>query len=263
MKHVIDYNRILPEFCAQRCSAPSIHGNGDSTVLNPRINYILQLLHELDIVFTMDSWSIEREVFDKESFAFVMKSYHFHNIYLMGTTNCIVTAHHDIVNPNSDNCNDNSASVINAIAAKVLNPNLTVAITDCEEFGGIGAQRVCDRIKEGYFGTINFVLNLELSAVGGRSFFTEKYPNSPLFQKIQRLFPNTPTVPVPFHDGVIMRQNKIDSVVINPLPVDPNTGRMRFDLLRLCHSIEDRITVANYQDMDDFVRYVITPIISN
>lgn len=254
-KHVIDYATILPEFCAQKCAAPSIFGNGNETITNPRIVYLRKLLTELGIEHELDSWTRSRMEYGEEI------TYYIYNIYLMGSSNCIVMAHHDIVNPDSDNCNDNSASVINAIAAKILNPSLTVTITDGEEIGGLGSQRVSEKIKEGYFGEIEFVLNLELSAVGGQSFFTEYFPDSPLYQKIQSLFPNTPTVNVPFHDGKIVRKNGIDCVVINPLPFED--GKLKMELLNYCHSMRDNISLANYDDMDDFVRNVVIPITNN
>lgn len=253
--YVIDYATILPEFCAQKCSAPSIFGNGNPTQTNPRIVYLCKLLTSLGIEYVMDSWTRSRMEYG------VMVDYHIHNIYLMGSSNSIVMAHHDIVNPESDNCNDNSASVINAIAAKILNPSLTVTITDGEEIGGLGSQRVSEKINEGYFGKIDFVLNLELSAVGGQSFFTEYFPDSPLYRKIQSLFPNTPTVNVPFHDGKIVRKNNIDCLVINPLPLED--GKLKMELLNYCHSMKDSIALANYNDMDDFVRNVVTPITNN
>lgn len=259
MKHIIDFSQILPAFCAVRCVAPSVWGNGDPSTMNPRINFIIKLLTDLGIQYEIDNWIMPSH---NPNAVTGERQVYFYNIYLMGTSRSIVMAHHDIVNPQSDNCNDNSASVINAIAAKVLNPELTVIITDCEEFGGKGSQRASEKINQKYFGEVDTVVNLELTAVGGTSFFTEKFPNSPLYQKIQRLFPDTPTINVPFHDGMIVRYNKIDSLVINPLPVDSN-GKLRLDLLGYCHSIKDSILLANYQDMDNFVRLVVTPLIKD
>jgi len=89
------------------------------------------------------------------------------NIYIKGSSDKMIMAHHDVMNVKSDNCNDNSASVINAIACKTLMPELNVAITDGEETGGIGASRAAEKINEGVFGNIEFVLNFELTALGG------------------------------------------------------------------------------------------------
>lgn len=184
----------------------------------------------------------------------------FYNIYIKGTGRVAIMAHHDIVNPNSDNCNDNSASCINVLAAKLLNPEVHVIINDAEEIGGLGADRTAAKIHEGYFGEIDFVLNLELTAVGGKNFFVEKFSESKLFDRITNLFPGVELYSTPFHDGMVLRRRGIDSVVINPLP-RLRTGELNYELLFLCHSNDDRISLANYDDMRDFVTDVVTPII--
>jgi hypothetical protein len=184
------------------------------------------------------------------------------NIYIKGSSDKMIMAHHDVMNVKSDNCNDNSASVINAIACKTLMPEINVAITDGEETGGIGAQRASEKINEGFFGNIEFVLNFELTALGGTDFFIENYPRSPLFQRIENIFPNVETFNVPFHDGIILRHNGIDSVVINPLPRKEN-GQLDYSLLRLCHSTKDDVSVVDTNDMKDFCEQVVVPIIRN
>lgn len=249
-KHIIPFDLILPEFCAIRCTKPTFFGNGNPEVLNPRILFIIGLLNNYHIEYEIDSW--QKTMYDE--------SVWLHNIYLKGTSNKIVMAHHDIMNPNSDNCNDNSASVINAIAAKVLNPELNVIITDGEEIGGQGSTVASNKINAGYFGEIEYVINLELTACGGLNFFTEPIPESNLYKKIMSLFPNTVTSRVPFHDGMILRRNYIDSLVLNPLPLDINGG-LNFRYLSYCHSPMDSIKLANYDDMHSFVTEVVTPLI--
>ncbi len=249
-KYIIPIDQLLPEFCALRCSAPTFFGNGDPTVLNPRINFLIETLNNLNIPYEIDSW--QQIISGREVWL--------HNIYLMGSTNKMVMAHHDIMNFNVDNCNDNSASVINAIATKVLNPEVHIAITDGEEIGGQGSRRTAHKINEGYFGEIEYVVNLELTACGGLNFFTEPLPESGLYKRIMELFPDTYTTRVPFHDGMILRYEGIDSLVLNPLPLNEE-GKLRFSLLSYCHSPMDRITLANYDDMDIFVRNVVTPLI--
>ena len=93
----------------------------------------------------------------------------FYNIILSGNSDKFVVAHHDIVNPNSDNANDNSCSVINALAIKKLRPEVNVVILDGEEPGGIGSTRLAERIKNGDF-RCRWVLNLELTGKGGKNF---------------------------------------------------------------------------------------------
>jgi hypothetical protein len=171
-------------------------------------------------------------------------------------------AHHDVMNIASENCNDNSASVINAIACKTLMPEVNVVLTDGEEIGGIGAKRTAEKINEGYFGDIEFVLNFELTAVGGKNFFIEDYRQSSLYQRVERLFPGVDTLFTPFHDGIILRKYGIDSVVINPLPRLPN-GKLDYKLLHLCHSTKDDMSIVNFNDMKEFCEEVVVPIIRN
>lgn len=77
-----------------------------------------------------------------------------YNIVMRGTSNRMVVAHHDIVNPDIDNANDNSASVINAIMIKKLMPEMNVVLLDGEEVGGLGAHRCSELINDGFFGEI-------------------------------------------------------------------------------------------------------------
>jgi hypothetical protein len=171
-------------------------------------------------------------------------SLHYFNLYLKGSSDKMLMAHHDVVNVKVDNANDNSASVINAIALKTMMPELNVAITDGEETGGIGAERAAKKIKEGHFGDIDFVLNFELTAVGGKNFFIEDYKQSNLYQRIERLFPGVETLFTPFHDGIILRKYGVDSIVINPLPRLPD-GKLDYKLLQLCHSTKDNMSIVN------------------
>ena len=183
------------------------------------------------------------------------------NLYLKGNSDKMIMAHHDVANVKVDNTNDNSASVINAIACKILMPDLNVAITDGEEVGGIGARRAAEKINEGHFGEIEFVLNFELTAVGGKNFFIEDHHTSNLFKRVQELFPGVETHHTPFHDGIVLRSYGIDSIVINPLPRN-KFGRLDYSILHYCHSSADTIDLANFNDMKDFCEEVVRPIIT-
>ena len=90
--------------------------NGSSSALGkiepitPRVNYIFDTLIDLDLLENLhtdvfnDSWDKTGELY-------------YINLELtfdMGTdTSVMYIAHHDVNNPNSDNCQDNSASVSN------------------------------------------------------------------------------------------------------------------------------------------------------
>lgn len=195
------YSKIH-DFCRVR-NAGSVFSNGPEPT--PRVEFICELLDSLQIPYDVDRFEDEKE-----------PGIFLYNIVMTGKSPHWVCAHHDIFNPNSENANDNSCSVINAIALKKERPEINVCITDGEEFGGLGAQRISERLLDGDYGRFDWVLNLELTGLGGKNFFIGQYPG-PLQSKIINLF-NPPITRTPFNDSVIFRKNGIDSCVINPLP---------------------------------------------
>lgn len=222
----------------------------------PRVNFLISLLSELGIEHEVDPFPI------RETLGY--------NIIMRGDSGKAVSAHHDILNPNVDNANDNSCSVINAIALKLKVPGITVFLLDAEEIGGLGAKRAAQRIKSGEFGKIDWVLNLELSGRGGSNFFIGDYPGE-LSSKILNEF-NCPVVSTPFNDAVIFRQNGVDSVVINPLPIleEGQTSAVKygekyldFSMLSYCHSSLDSINTIRIEDMQEFVESVLVKIVNS
>lgn len=247
------YERIY-DFCKVR-NTGSIYKNTDTPT--PRVQFLMQLLEEEGIDYELDKFIVDDIIG--------------YNIILRGDSDKMLVAHHDIVNPNVDNANDNSASVINAIALKKMLPQIHVVLLDGEEIGGVGAQRVSEQINAGDFGDISFVLNLELTGRGGKRFFSGNYPG-PLYDKIKSLF-NNPTLDTPFNDSVIFRKNGIDSCVINPLPVIENASldeglgwddniRLDSSILYLCHSPKDTVDLINIKEMQEFTEEVVYKILS-
>ena len=249
------YSKIY-DFCKVR-NLGNIFKNGDEPT--PRVQFLINLLEEEGIDYELD-------VFHSK-FRSKVNCY---NIILKGTSNRMVVAHHDIVNPNIDNANDNSASVINAIMVKKLMPHINVVLLDGEESGGIGSQRLSEQINEGYFGDIEWVLNFELTGKGGKYFFIGDYPG-PLHDRIKSIF-NCPVIQTPYNDSITIRRNGIDSCVINPLPPLPNGEKsnvkwddntyLNFKLLFNCHSERDTIDSIDVNDMKDFVEEVVVKILS-
>ena len=244
------YNKIY-EFCKVR-NEGTIYDNRYDTP-PPRVQFLIDLIKSEGIEYELDK--------------FFTKDVTGYNIILQGTSNRMVVAHHDVNNHKIDNANDNSASVINAIMIKKLMPEMNVILLDGEEFGGKGAQRASEQIREGKFGSIEWVLNLELSGKGGKYFFIGDYPGN-LTNHIKSIF-NCPIVNTPFNDAVIFRRNGIDSVVINPLP--PAQGKtgvkwddetyLEFSLLYNCHSSRDTVATIDPNDMKEFVEEVVIPIL--
>lgn len=220
----------------------------------PRVKFLMELLDSLGADYEVDEFPI--------------KGTTGYNIILRGSSDKMIVAHHDVNNPNIDNANDNSCSVINAIAVKSRRPDVNVVLLDGEEFGGFGAQRVSDQIKAGEFGAISWVLNLELSGKGGSKFFIGNYPGA-LSDRILDLF-GCPVVNTPFNDSVIFRKNGIDSVVINPLPALPegeksevifNGEHLDLSLLFRCHKASDSVDKIDPADMEEFVDEVVLKIL--
>jgi hypothetical protein len=190
----------------------------------------------------------------------------FFNIMLTGSSDKFVVAHHDIVNPNSDNANDNSCSVINALAIKKKRPNVNVVILDGEEVGGIGSERLSQRIKGGDF-KCKWILNLELTGRGGTNFFVGAMGTN-LTQWIANRF-ECPIVKVPFNDSVIFKKYGIDSTVINPLPItnketpiiNKDGDYLDYSMLFNCHKMTDSVDTIDVIDMKEFVEDVCLKII--
>lgn len=244
------YNKIY-DFCKVR-NFGNVYKNGD--IPTPRVEFLLELLTKESIDFELDKFPING------TFGY--------NIILKGSSTKIVVAHHDIVNPNIDNANDNSSSVINAIALKKLLPEITVVLLDGEELGGLGSQRLSDRINAGDFGKIDWVLNLELTGRGGKHFFIGDYPGK-LTNHIKSIF-NCPITSTPYNDSVTFRRNGIDSVVINPLPpLNEGTSKVKwndttyldYSMLYNCHSQKDSIDTISVDDMKEFVEDVLIKIL--
>jgi hypothetical protein len=212
----------------------------------PRVKYITSLLKESGIDYYVDK--------------FKHRDLPCYNIIVPGSGKQVVMAHHDIVNPRSDNANDNSCSIICAIALKKLVPTVTLAFVDGEEMGGIGSTYLSKRIKDGELGTINWVLNLELSGRGGKNFFIGTTGSkSKLRDRIIKLFPDTPEIGVPFNDSKILRGQGIDSININPTP-SLEDGELDLSPLDLCHSMEDSVDKVSQSDMKTYVEEVLVPI---
>lgn len=244
------YSKIY-DFCKIRNEGPIRYN--DPQIPTNRVIFLLKLLKSESIPYELDIFPY------RETSAY--------NLILKGSSSKMVVAHHDIVNPDIDNANDNSASVINAIMIKKLMPEMNVILLDGEEYGGVGSQRVSNQIKSGYFGKIDWILNLELTGKGGKYFFIGDYPG-PLTNHIKSLF-DCPVVRTPFNDSVIFRKNGIDSCVINPLPpTNKNTQvkwnettYLQFDLLFNCHSPKDTIDTIDPKDMQEFVEEVVLKIL--
>lgn len=242
------YQKIY-DFCKVKNDG-GVYKNGSE--MTHRVKWIVDLLKSNRIEYIIDQFGTD----DNKMW----------NIILPGNSTIAVCAHHDIVNRESDNANDNSASIINAIMTHINNPNITVFLVDGEEYGGLGSDRASKKILEGAYGKIDSILNYELTGKGGENFFIGNYGGM-LSDIIVNIF-DCPIVSTPFNDSVIFRRNGIDSVVINPLPpVDHKTQvkygdvYLDYSMLFNCHSMKDSVETISTKDMQDFVEKVALKIL--
>lgn len=253
------YNQIY-NFCKVNNSGTSL--KNPSNELPPRVNFIIYLLNKLDIKYTVDKFKIEYSFFRKSTYGY--------NIIMKGNSDKMLIAHHDIANPSVDNANDNSASVINAIALKKMMPNVNVVLTDCEEVGGLGAKRLAELINMNYFGSIKWVLNMELTGKGGKYFFIG-IDDGYLQSYIKSLFKDCQSMRTPFNDSHVLNRYNIDSVVINTLPIieGDKLGFIKYgdvyldtSIISHCHSSRDSLDNISPEDMKEFVESVLVKIFS-
>lgn len=201
---MINAYKIAVELCKVKSTAS---GEAKSHI-TPRVEFILKFLHSNGI-------PTECDFFETHNGSLKWVNVHVH---LKGETdNTIVyLAHHDIVNPDSDNMNDNTASVSHLmqlatmLKGKKLQNNIHICFTDGEERGATGAKRLAKRLNANHFGKVLYAINLELTAVG--SVIWSNNFGTPLSQLM--LSKGAMASDCPPNDSYPLRDAKIDSVCI-------------------------------------------------
>jgi hypothetical protein len=192
------------------------------------------------------------------------------NIYIhfKGKTdeNIVFLAHHDIKNPKSQNCQDNTASVCNLLhlcnLLKVfsnLEKGVFIVFTDEEEkvdFKNSGAARLAQCYKEELFGfkNIEHFFNLELTGRG-------KIVWADTQDKYSSKLPHTKLVDTPFNDSTILRYHGIDDTTCIGIFDDADYlevyNKGTCDLWKLCHTEEDTFDKIVEEDMTSFVEEIL------
>lgn len=240
----------IKDFCAVRNVGPAYDNSFKPT---PRAKFICEMLKNFGIPFEIDRFFVDEIPM--------------YNIILQGNSKRVVVAHHDIRNPLSENANDNSASIINAIYLKQLRPETNVVFTDAEECGFWGSKRLASMIVDGKLGDIEWVLNLELTGKGGKNIMVGNHPG-PLMNSIVEKF-QAPVANTPPSDCFSFEDAGIDTTVLNPLALlsegkssdilGPN-GYLDNSTWYHCHSLEDSLDKISISDMQEFVEEVLVPI---
>ena len=132
----------------------------------------------------------------------------------------VLMAHYDVntESPAHDNANDNGASII--VLLEYLedrnfpsNRNIVVVFTDGEEFGGHGAKKFGQQVKDGLHGTVEWVLNLDVVGVGDKILFEDI--DGKLRSIIDSLFGDSVGfVDMPPNDAMFMRRQGTDSICL-------------------------------------------------
>lgn len=238
----MNYN-VIYDFCKVR--------NKGTAMVNgvheypPRVIFIIDLLESMGLNYTVDT--------------FLYKGNNLHNIYLKGTSNKWVMAHHDVCNHTTDNANDNSASVINAIGLKTLRPDINIALVDGEEppLMGAGSSHFAEQFKNGTI-SVDWVLNLELSGSGGTNFFIGNYKTE-LTNKIKDKF-GCAVMNVPFNDAsILINKANINAALINPCPLRKEGSVLIVKQVGIVNAIlnpdgdvSDNIKIGDYIDVDEY-----------
>lgn len=220
----------------------------------PRVKFIMNVLKQSGIRY-------EYDLFDS-----------FLNIYVWfdgkdASSTVVYLAHHDIVNPHSENCNDNTASVCNLLALashfKDNKPskNVVIAFTDAEEIGGYGSRELADKIYHGKFGNVEYAINVELTAYGTHIWMDDKYldAKSKLSNVARQIEPNIVSVATPFNDSVVLREHGVDSVCFGTLNASDYLkakSNQIPNVWKVYHSKDDTFDQAVSSDMDNFVKFL-------
>lgn len=184
--------------------------------------------------------------------------YNFTNIFVPGDSDKFLSAHYDIINKRSDNANDNTASVINAIAYKLKNKDINLLILDGEEppYFGAGSEIMSDYIRENEI-KVKWILNLELTGFG-RYFFIDDY-NTDLSYHLKNLYKDDLVIiDTPFNDSTIFRKEGLESNVLTTFEMV--NERMDIDHLANCHSTLDSLSTIKVEDMKFFVENTLHDI---
>lgn len=196
----------------------------------------------------------------------VVRSYHqrfkkyFYDIFCFGSSDKFLSAHYDIININSDNANDDSASVINCIAYKLMNPTINLLILDGEEppYMGAGSDLASRYLKKNNI-PVKWIFNLELTGVG-KHFFIDT-AKTQLAKNIIELFPDVLVTQTPFNDAMIFRSYGFQSNVVTTFDMD-EIGKPDLSHLYISHTLQDSSNKMNIEDMKNFVENVVDEIVN-
>jgi hypothetical protein len=170
-----------------------------------------------------------------------------------------LSAHYDVVNIESDNANDNSASIINCISYKLKNPSINLLLLDGEEppFMGMGSFLASNYLKTRNI-NVKWILNLELTGLG-EHFFIDNIPTI-LSENIIKKFGGVFCINTPPNDAMIFREEGFQSNVITT--VNLNGTVPDYSILYKSHTIKDSVNKISIENMKNFVENILDKIVN-
>lgn len=243
-----------------------------------RVQYIMHQLEANNVNYEVDQFRADG-IWNQEMLPTHNKRINLY-IFIKGLNEektIIFSSHHDVANIESENCQDNSASVCNLIDLSIQltkeQPacNVLIAFTDGEEIDmknvtpyNSGANRLAYKVKAGEFGQVVFIYNLELTANGTHYWYSyQNQPNAPInaaANHMRQLHPNSKRVKTPYSDSVPFEMHLLPSVCIGSLIESELQEAQKGVGCRtwmVCHSKSD--TFENFAvetDMNAFVLFL-------
>lgn len=172
----------------------------------------------------------------------------------------IFTAHHDVNNIKSLNILDNTASVANLLSLAVnlkgvkLNKKCSIVFTDNEEFGGVGAEFLAEKVKAGEYGNVLGIVNSELTGCG--EIWVDKTDEGFISDKLNEIKADISVHRTPFNDSWVFRRAGIKSICLGIMPIQEMQILQEHHTCRYwkyCHADNDDLLNANEQDMQKYV----------
>lgn len=257
VKSSYDYLRELtnfkPDFTAW---------SGSIDPMTNRVKYICSVLNVLNLDYELDIFPNYTNEDNTVNFVNIVVPFHAFD----DTKDTIIyLAHHDVVNLESENCNDNTASIANLLELcdRLQNiehkTNIYVIFTDGEEIGGKGAKRLAEVIKSGLYGNVLITYNSELSSTGKYIFGDSKdMLDHELLKNKNILHFRTP-----FNDSVILRSYGINSICfgcITKWDVNKLNNGIMCKTWKLCHRLDDTFNKAKKNNMKKYVKFLLSLI---
>lgn len=266
--------QYLQEFC-QIKSRSSF--SRQENPITPRVQYLIDELKKLELNYDLDEFAPFENI-PNEKYVNIYVKFQASDVKTKETI--VFLAHHDIANPYSQNCQDNSASVCNllelcsVIKNTEINKNVIVCFTDGEEPASIhsGAGRIgrLHQAKQSPFDNVDFAINLELTG-RGKIIWMDYLNAIQQYQEPSLCIPYItekikPEVEVytPFNDCYTLRYFGLDSICIGCFVENDKIqikNREYPDTWKLCHSPSDTIDKISEEDMSYFVHQILTKLI--